>query len=164
MTFTNRTAGFVWAFAFVWLSLLVAFTVLQARDGPPEGYSPLTVTAALAVFWIAGLALGGVASAKPCYVASVDLSGATLLWQYPFRRIRITIPLDQIEPPEVVDGRDSDGDAYFFARLTLPALPPFDLVEGRIRSESDGACRAFREEVERLRGASRAEQRESAAP
>jgi hypothetical protein len=164
MTFTNRTAGFVWAFVMVWLTLLVAFTVLLARDGPPEGYSLPTMAAALAVFWIAGLAAGGVASAKPCYVASLTPSGATLLWQYPFRRIRLGIPLDQIEAPQVVESRDSDGDAYFFVRLELPAMPPFDLAEGRIRSECDGAYRAFREEVERLRRASHTEQRAPDAP
>jgi hypothetical protein len=164
MTFSNRAAGFVWAFVIVWLTLLVAFTVLLARDGPPEGYSLPIMAAALAIFWIAGLAAGGVASAKPCYVASLKSSGATLLWQYPFRRIRLAIPLDQIEPPEVVEGRDSDGDPYFFAQLTLPALPQFDLAEGGSRTECDNVCRAFWAEVERLRRASGADPQAPTAP
>jgi uncharacterized RDD family membrane protein YckC len=37
--FKNRASAFIWAFAVVWLTLLIAFTAVLVRDGPPEGYS-----------------------------------------------------------------------------------------------------------------------------
>lgn len=144
MELKNRASAFIWAFALVWLTLLIAFTAILVRDGPPAGYSLLTTSTILGVFWLGGLALGKFATSKACFYASVhSQDGLTLVWRYPLKTIRTNVPMNLVVAPVVVEGTDSEGDPYFFARLLLPDGATFDLAEGHIRVQCEAACEAF---------------------
>ena len=152
MEFKNRTSGFIWAFTCAWLTLLLSFTFVLAKDGPPDQFSFPATLIFLILFWMGGLALGVFAMKKPCFSASINGSELALIWRYPFKRVRATLPLESISPPEVVDSSDSEGDPYFFARLILPDSKSFDLAEGHHRAHCEDVCEAFRLELKKLKG------------
>ena len=144
MELKNRASAFIWAFALVWMTLLIAFTAVLVRDGPPEGYSLLSTSTILGVFWLGGLALGKFAATKACFYASVHSEdGLTLIWRYPLKTIRTKIPTSLVVAPVVVEGKDSEGDPYFFARLVLPNGDNFDLAQGHVRVQCEAVCEAF---------------------
>lgn len=144
MEIKNRASAFTWAFALVWWALLIAFTVILVWDGPPAGYSLLTTSTILGVFWLGGLAFGKFATSKACFYASVhSQNGLTLVWRYPLKTIRTHVPINLVVAPVVVEGTDSEGDPYFFARLFLPSGATFDLAEGHMRAHCEAVCEDF---------------------
>lgn len=125
--------------------MLLAFSAILFRNGPPEGYSLQTTAVVLSLFWIGGLMLGRFAIDKPCYYASIQNDELTVVWRYPLKTVRRSFPIGLVEPPVVVEGRDSEGDSYFYARLMLPNGSAFDLGESHIRSVCERACENFLE-------------------
>lgn len=123
--------------------MLIAFSATLLRNGPPEGYSLATTTVISGLFWLGGLILVAFAIRKPCYYASIQKDELTLTWRYPHRTVRTSFPTNVITPPVVIEGRDSEGDPYFFARLILPNGNVFDLAESHIRSLCEDACKSF---------------------
>jgi hypothetical protein len=143
MKFANRTALALWVFAAVWLAMLVMFTMLVIRDGAPKGYSLPFTTGVLGIFWLAGVALVRVVVGKPCFLASVASEQVTFTSQYVHRRTHIVVPTAHVGRAEVIEGRDTDGDTYFHARLRLPDGSDFDLSEGHSREYCEATCRDF---------------------
>jgi hypothetical protein len=103
------------------------------------------------VFWAGGLALAAMALSKPCFFATLGQDGLHLVTRYPFKRVTAFVPLPLLDPPEVVDDTDSDGDPYYRARLVLPDSGRFDLVEGHHRPDCERVCEDFRATLEALR-------------
>lgn len=135
--FRNRKAAFLWGFMAVWMAMLVVFTGLFLRDGPPAGYSLPLFGGVLAVFWTGGLAASGHVLAKPLIEVRVSSVGEfrvrrRYLWRAEERRYARTVRLQAV----LVEGRDSDGDPYFHARLLLPEGESVDLWEGHDRDRA----------------------------
>ncbi len=144
MVFANRIAAFLWGFALVWLLMLILFTRLLVRDGPPDGTTFEFMWAIIALFWIGGIALASYALDKPCYFVSVEPDGQVkFTWQYPHRRVRSRIATAQLSPPHVVETEDDEGNPYFVARLDLPDGRAFRLAEGHDRARCEQACARF---------------------
>lgn len=147
--FANRTSLALWVFVAAWLAMLMAFTALVVRDGPPPGTSLLLTTVFLAVFWLGGVAAVGVATGKACFHVAITPARVTFTSQYPFKRRRISVPAELAGRPVVVESRDTDGDRYFHARLDLPDGEVFDLAEGHSREYCEARCRDFSLAIER---------------
>ena len=143
MEFKNRAAVFLSGFAIFWFSILVAFTVILVRDGPPDGYSRSTTAIILCAFWFGGLALARFVSNKACSFVTIRDDTLVVEWRYPFRRICVSLPINSVGPPRVTDGRDSEGDPYYFSRLTLPDGRTVDLAEGHDRIRCESVCVEF---------------------
>lgn len=153
MEFRNRSSLFLWGFAAVWLSMLIAFTLVAIRDGPPEGHSAATIAVILGIFWVAGAAIVNFAMTKPCYsVAITPEADLTLIWTYPYKRIKKKFAGDGIVAPAVVEEKDSEGDPYYIARLSLPDGSTFDIAENHDRARCDRVCKKFTEALSRSGG------------
>ena len=112
--FRTRLAAFLWGFAAVWVTMLIAMTYVVLRDGPPEGISAPMVAIVMCLFWVAGIGLVAFVSTKP-----------------------------SVRPATVVDSRDSDGDPYFFARVNTIDGEPIDITEGHSQPDCEQACEQF---------------------
>jgi hypothetical protein len=141
--FRNRLAAFLWGFAAVWVTMLLAMTYVALRDRPPEGISvPMVVI--MAVFWVAGIGLVAFVSTKPCFFVTVDRDGrVSATWRYPHKVVRKVLPVASVRPAIVVDSRDSDGDPYFHARVNTIDGEPIDIAEGHSRVDCEQACERF---------------------
>ncbi len=149
MKFANRNALALWGFAAIWLAMLVMFTLLVVRDGPPEGYSLSFTAAVLSVFWLGGFALVSAVVGKACFSVVISPEQVTFSSRYPHKRTRTIVPTGRVGRAEVVEARDSDGDACFYARLRLPDGTDFDLSEGYSRGYCEATCREFSRAIER---------------
>ena len=150
-TFRNRTPWVVWIFMAIWMSFLVLMTYVLWRDGPPGGYSWLTMGAVLGVFWLFGIGASAWALRERALRVNVDaLGGLDITWHTPFRRERRRVEARQVGVAVVADGRDSDGDPYYTCRVTLADGTALDLSEGHDRptiervAERFNACRPRR--------------------
>ncbi|MFO1412733.1 MAG: hypothetical protein U1F10_02235 [Burkholderiales bacterium] len=141
--FRNRSAVFVWGFAVVWVGLLGLMTHVLFRDGPPAGHSPLLIGAIFLFFWLGGFGLLAFAASRPCIFVVVDGRSVAATWRYPHRAERRTYPVAHMPPAEVSDGEDSDGDPYYYARVTLPEGRLLDLGESHDRATCEQVCIRF---------------------
>ncbi|MFO1304502.1 MAG: hypothetical protein U1F54_12260 [Burkholderiales bacterium] len=141
--FRNRSAAFLWGFAVVWLGSLVLFTYVLVRDGAPAPHSPFLIGAIFVVFWLFGLGLIAFAAAHPCTSVAVDGGRVLATWRYPHRTERQSYPAAHVPPAQVVRERDSDGDTYFFARVTLSEGRILDLSESHNRGACERNCKRF---------------------
>ena len=143
MTFSNRGAMLSWCFALVWWLMLLAMSWVFVRDGAPDGYSPELVLLIMGFFWMGGLCLAVFACYQPCYWVKVFAGeGMQVVWRYPLKRVRCYIVIEDISPPTVVTGTDSEGDPYFYARLMLEELV-VNLAEGHDRQACERVCKQF---------------------
>jgi hypothetical protein len=143
-TFQNRIALFLWGFAAVWLTILVAMTYVVLRDGPPAGSSVPVVVLVMSAFWICGIGLGAFISTKPCFFVTVDRSSSvTATWRYPHKVVRKVLRAASIKPATVVNSQDSEGDPYFYARVVSLGGEAIDIAEGHNRSVCEQACERF---------------------
>lgn len=143
--FRNRTAAFVWGFMAIWLAMLIAFTGLFLRDGAPAGHSPLFMVGVLAVFWIGGIGAAGYAASLCLIEVRVAALGVVrvrrrYLWRVEERNYGRQAALRAT----LVEGRDSDNDPYFRARLQLPEGDAIDLWEGHDRDQAQAEVERFR--------------------
>ena len=144
MTFSNRGALFSWGFCLIWWLMLLAMSWVFVRDGAPDGYAPELLLLVMGFFWMGGLVLAVFACSQPCYRVKVFAGeGIQVVWRYPFKRVRCYITIDDISPPTVVTGTDSEGDPYFYARLKLGELM-VNLAEGHDRHACELVCNQFR--------------------
>ena len=143
-TFRNRSAAFLWGFAAVWLVMLLAMTYVVLRDGPPDGYPVATVVLVMAFFWVGGIGLGLFVSSKPCFYVTVE-SGTRVsaTWRYPHKAVRKVVPAARVQPAEVVDSKDADGDPYFYARVNTIDGESIDIAEGHSRVACEQVCERF---------------------
>lgn len=144
VTFQNRLAGFLWGFAAVWLTMLLAMTYVVLRDGPPEGSSVSTVVIVMGLFWIGGIVLGVFVSTKPCIFVTLEGSNrVSATWRYPHKVVRKVLPAASVLPAAVIDSRDSEGDPYFYARVNTIDGEPIDITEGHSQKDCEQACERF---------------------
>lgn len=143
-TFQNRIALFLWGFAAVWLTILVAMTYVVLRDGPPDGSSVPMVVLVMSAFWICGIGLGGFIATKPCFFVTVDQgTSVTATWRYPHKVVRKVLRATSVKPAAVINSRDSEGDPYFYARVISIDGESIDIAEGHNRSVCEQACERF---------------------
>ena len=143
-TFQNRIALFLWGFAAVWLTILVAMTYVVLRDGPPDGNSVPMAVLVMSAFWICGIGLGAFISTKPCFFVTVDQRGnVTVTWRYPHKVVRKVLRAASVKPAVVINSRDSEGDPYFYARVVSSGGESIDIAEGHNRSVCEQACERF---------------------
>jgi hypothetical protein len=132
-TFQNRIALFLWGFAAVWLTILVAMTYVVLRDGPPAGSSVPMVVLIMSVFWICAIGLGAFISTKPCFFVTVDQgSGVTATWRYPHKVVRKVLRATSVKPAAVISSQDSEGGPYFYARVISIGGESIDIAEATI--------------------------------
>jgi hypothetical protein len=144
IAFRNRSAGFSWGFAALWLALLIAATYVFVRDGPPAGYSGAATIAILAFFWAGGIGLAAFVMSKPCLFVSVGPDAwVRAAWRYPHKVVRKQFDAASVRPAEVVNAEDDEGNPYFYARVRTLGTDFFDLAEGHVRSLCESACDQF---------------------
>jgi hypothetical protein len=147
-TFQNRSAAFLWGFAAVWLAMLMVFSYLVVRDGPPSGYSQSVTAMVLALFWLGGLGLGAFVVSKPCIRVRVDQGGnVSATWRYPHRVVRRVFLAETVLPAQIVESLDSDGDPYFRVRVTTSRGESIDIAEGHSRVACERTCERFNSEL-----------------
>jgi hypothetical protein len=144
IVFRNRMAAFLWGFAAVWMLMLVTITWVYWRDGAPVGYSEAVTRAILAAFWVAGLGIIAYVSSKACFTVSVARDKTiTVSWRYPHRVQRQRMSAADVEPAEVIEARDDEGEPYFFARFISRQGDRVDFYEGHDRRACEDACLRF---------------------
>lgn len=135
--FRNRKAAFLWGFMAVWLGMLIVFTGLFLRDGVPAGQSLPLFVGVLAVFWIGGLGAAAHVLTQPLIEVRVVATGEVQVRRrYPWRVVERRYPRGAPRRATLVEGRDSDNDPYFRARLDLPEGDHVDLWEGHDREQA----------------------------
>ncbi len=148
LRFRHRLPAILWAFAALWLAMLVLMTVAWSRGVPTGGYSYEVVLAVLLLFWALGIGLLAYVASKPCFTVSIDASARVrVVWWYPFRVVRRTFSRRQLKPARVVRDRDSDGDDYFTVRVSSIDGDAFDLRETHDRETADQTCARFNRAV-----------------
>jgi hypothetical protein len=146
--FKNSTAGFIWGFATIWLTMLVTMSYLMYRDGPPEGYSIPATLAILLFFWVGGAALAVFAASKACFLVTVlNSKSVQVVRRYPFKVERRTIDKDHLNPAKVVSEKDSDGDPHYYARVKTADGVCFDLTESHDYATCDQVCTQFNQAI-----------------
>ena len=144
LTFRNRLAWTIWTFIALWMTFLAAMTWVVVRDGPPDGHSAATTTAIGALFWAAGIGLSTWACTFRVLRVDVQDSGALdVIWRSPVRVERRRVEARDVRPAVVVDGKDSDGDPYYYCRVTLADGATLDLAEGHARPPIEEAAARF---------------------
>lgn len=144
IAFRSRAAGWSWSIAAVWLTMLVAFTYVVARDGPPKGYSHTVVIGIMAFFWSCGIGLVAFVLRRPCVLVTVDRdTRVSATWRYPHKVVRKRFDAGHVRPADVVDARDDENNPYFYARVRTAGGDFFDLAEGHARALCESACDQF---------------------
>ena len=148
MIFSNRIAVFLWGFSLVWMLGMALFARILIADGPPPDASPPLAYGVFGIFCLAGVVMSVFAASKPCYFASVLPGGQVrFTWRHPHKRRTLVLPADQVPPPQVVTEKDSEGDPYFAALLTLPDGSPFRLAEGHDKARCEDKAREFAQAI-----------------
>lgn len=142
--FRNCSGGFVWGFSIVWLSMLSAMTLVVYRDGPPPSTSLEITLAVFVFFWLGGIGLALFAASKHCFYLKLDDENRVFAtWRYPFHVVRRSYKKDDLRAAEVVASQDSEGDAYYFARVPSSDGMVLDLAEGHSRARCEHVCGLF---------------------
>lgn len=116
------------------------------RDGPPPKHSKEFMSMIISIFWIFGIILLAFISDKPCVVVKIFPNKTLFVnLRYPFKKIYREIEFEEIELAEVVETRDSDGDAYFSTRVLLYDKMTFNIAEGHDRARCEETCKRFKE-------------------
>lgn len=140
MKLTNNSPRFGWGFSAFFLMLCAVFTYIAFRDGTgyiqiyppsiPDDYPPWVLPALLTVFWIVGLSLAGYFAGKPCVAVEVLDDGSVMIdMRYLFKRESCYIRSSDIAMLDIVETRESEGDAYFTVRLTARDDLSVDIAE-----------------------------------
>ena len=133
-TFRNRLPSGIWVFAALWMTFLIAMTWVVLRDGPPDGHSVASIAAIGAFFWAGGIGLSMWACTFRVLRVDVGDSGALdVVWRSPVRVERRRVEARDVPPAVIVTGNDSDGDPYYYCRVTLADGATLDLGEGHGR-------------------------------
>ena len=151
MQFKNRIIFFLWGFSFSFMLFVVAMSYVLWRDGPPAGHSLLFMLSVFAVFWMAGLGLCGHAVDQPAIDATVLADGQLrVTWRYPFRAVRKHYPRATVACAQLVEGKDGEGDPYFYSRLLLPDGASIDIAEGHDREVCEKECARFNDALKKI--------------
>ena len=144
LTFRNRMAWVLWVFATVWMTFLVAMTWVVVRDGPPDGHSMATTAAIGALFWAAGIGLSTWACTFRVLRVDVHDGGALdVVWRSPLGAERRRVEARDVPQAMIVAGKDTDGDPYYYCRVTLADGAILDLAEGHARPPIEDAAARF---------------------
>lgn len=131
MTFRNDAALFLWGFMAIWWAMLLTFTGIMLRDGPPDGMSWALAGAVLAAFWCGGAAGAAWAFSHARLRLEVAPDGcARLECARPFHRRSETLSPAMVAQVAVDETTDSDGDSYFLCKLRLADGREFAVAEG----------------------------------
>jgi hypothetical protein len=143
-TFRNRMAWVLWVFATVWMTFLVAMTWVVVRDGPPDGHSLATTAAIGALFWAAGIGLSTWACTFRVLRVDVHDGGALdVVWRSPLGAERRRVEARDVPQAMIVAGKDTDGDPYYYCRVTLADGAILDLAEGHARPPIEETAARF---------------------
>jgi len=128
----NYSAIALWLFMAVWLAMLACFTYLFARDGSPPEVGLFGVPL-LALFWVAGLGAGAWAFSHPLIRVTVSPEAVVARERWPWRARERRYRVGDVAAPDLVDGKDGDGDPYFKCLLALPDGSSLTVAEGNGR-------------------------------
>ena len=143
--FRNRTAAFGWGLMLVWLGMLCAFTWVMLRDGPPPQQPRLTV-AALMLFWLLGVPAAAHIFAIPMVAVRVMGRGRVLIRKrYLIGAVELETGQTDTVEVRVVASKDSDGEAYYHARLRVDGGAEVDIWEGNDRAQAEAEVMRFRQ-------------------
>lgn len=146
MTLRNDVALFLWGFMAVWWAMLLAFTWIAWRDGPPAGTAPALFYTVLAVFWLFGLGAARFCFARRRTAVDIGPGGrVTIVQATPLRRRREALSRHDVAGVEVEQGQDSEGDPYFTAWLVLRDGRRFPAKEGHVAQAVENDARRLRQ-------------------
>jgi hypothetical protein len=141
--FRNRAAAFLWGFASVWCGMLGIMTYVLFRDGAPAGHSWLLVITIFVLFWACGVGLLVYAASHPCISVVVDGKRVSVTWRYPHRSETQSYPAAHLPKAQVTAEKDSEGDPYYFVRVTLSEGRNFELRQSHSRDVCQQVCSRF---------------------
>jgi hypothetical protein len=139
VVFRNYFAIFLWVFMAIWMTMLAIFTWLAIRDGGIPEMHPMLATTMLAVFWVAGVGFTAAVLQMPCYRLVVELGMVEAVRFTPLRRESERHRARSLKLLPIVDGKDSDGDPYFKARVETPTGLQLTIAESNDRSMVEAA-------------------------
>jgi hypothetical protein len=146
--FRNDKAVFFWAFTAFFDAGVAAMAFLFWRDGLPANYAPWLSVSALILFIGAAVMLTIIASGKCRTSVQVLTDGrAQFLWRYPWRTVTHTCSRLQVTPAVLVESRDSEGEPYFRAQVSLHNGLIAELAEGHQRAFCVAACERFNQQM-----------------
>jgi hypothetical protein len=143
--FANYKPAFGWVIASFCLLMAIVLSFIVYRDGPPTGYSPLSVSIILVFLW--AFVLGGAAYAFhfPCVVVCITSDNRLrIVLQYPFSRQTNDMPPSAVKQISIIETKDSEGDPYFLARISIDHKLSFDFCESHNRLDCEGNCETLR--------------------
>ena len=120
IAFSNNTPVFGWAFMGVWLAMLSVFTWLYVRDGGFPDTHPLFGLGFLALFWVSGIGCSSYCFRQPRIHLAVEGMEVVVRESLPWQSREERFSVKHLAPPKIVEEKDSDGDPYFFCRITTP--------------------------------------------
>lgn len=154
MKLRNNIAAFGWVISLCFLAGCLAFTYLLIRDGAaniqiyppdiPDYYPAWFMPLVLAVFWLAGLGAASHFAKIPCVRVEVLADKSVLIVKrYLFRKETKTLRRAQLIPAAVIETTDSDGDPYYYVRVTDSSGAATTLAEGCNRERCQDICTRF---------------------
>ena len=141
--FHNRIPAFLWGFAVFWYAMAMAFTWLVLDPGPSRDAAPSVIYGTLALFWFAGIVVVSMALAAPSVRVVVHPGRVRVTSRYPLRTVEESFRTAELQPAEVVDSVDSDGDPYFCVNVRARGDRVFTLEEGHHRPSCESTARRF---------------------
>lgn len=134
----NRLAFVLWIVVASSLVILLCFTWLFLRDGPPPQVGAFGLPL-LGLLWMAGIA----ASASVCASAVISLrvtsTGVMVREWRPFSVRKTCCASADVRVPPIVDGADEEGDPYFRCLLILPDGHVVAVAESHRRLDVENA-------------------------
>lgn len=130
-----RVAVVLWLISACWIAVLLTFTWLFWRDGPPAGLGPFGWPL-LGLLWLAGFSAGASSAGSFALVSmQVDDDGVRVREWLPFKVRTTRCGVADVDVPAIVDGVDDDGDPRFRCELRLPDGRAVSLAESYRRLE-----------------------------
>lgn len=137
--FRNRKPLFGWAFMAAWL---IASVILTWRFGREAGSPQMPVwwfVLLAAMCWAYGIHGSIRFFAIPSVSLAIDGSRAVLRESFPWKTREERFRLDAAAPPVIEEGKDGEGDPYFFCRIVTPAGRVVTVAESGNRSDVEAA-------------------------
>jgi hypothetical protein len=144
--FKNCKPAFAWGIALFCVFVAAAMTFLFLTKGPPDGYTPQTMTTILAVIWVFLLGGTSYAFSQPCTLLTVpQCKTIRVVLLYPFGRQVHHFLKSETKPALLVETKDSEGDPYYKAAFTLPGRDPLTIVlfESHDKQTCQDKCNQF---------------------
>ena len=144
LTIKNYIPAFAWGLVGAFLLMLILMTHVLFRDGAPDGHSVIFIEVLFGAFWIGGIAAAAHCFSQPVLKLQADGDGVRVVLRYPWKTVRLRYSYGDINEATVFETKDSEGDAYFIARVWFNDGREIDLAEGHDRARCDGVLSDFR--------------------